>query len=545
MEAAGGAAAAAPLEQQPPPPKADRLNSALQQQLNLDSVKARADGLYKAVSRILQDFDLFARNNATPKWQDVLGQYSMVNMELYSITEEIKKVSKAFVVHPKTVNAENATILPVMLSSKLLPEMEAEDNAKREQLLFGITNLPITTQIEKLKARIDMIGTACETAEKIIADARKNYGLGSRQGPNLLPSLDKVQAAKILEQENLLRAAVNSGEGLRIPADQRHLPSTLPSHLVDLLAFSDGAQTFSDASGAFPKNAPSFSSNNVNTQVPGVQAPGGQLMGRPVPSPSAVSGVTSFENAATPPLPYANSPRSSTNIMNTPSPQQQTQQQQQRQKMMQIPQHQQQLIGQQQLRQTSTAGVMGQNALSQLHDFQGQAQQKFQPMPGAHQMQFSQPLAPQQYQNRQLQSAHMQHNIAQSQMNQGNQLRNHHLGQFSGSANSALFNAAQTSPNPQMINNMSATMQSQSVSRQYMSGAHTQRTHPSQILNDQIYGMGASNPASMAAMQQQQQQHGGYGNMQMNPQNLQQGMGSLPNTTTNPNFQQQRQQNQQ
>lgn len=33
----------------------------------------------------------------------------MVNLELFNIVEEIKKVSKAFVVHPKNVTAENAT----------------------------------------------------------------------------------------------------------------------------------------------------------------------------------------------------------------------------------------------------------------------------------------------------------------------------------------------------------------------------------------------------------------------------------------------------
>lgn len=41
--------------------------------------------------------------------QDILGQFSMVNLELFNIVEEIKKVSKAFVVHPKNVTAENAT----------------------------------------------------------------------------------------------------------------------------------------------------------------------------------------------------------------------------------------------------------------------------------------------------------------------------------------------------------------------------------------------------------------------------------------------------
>lgn len=42
-------------------------------------------------------------------------------------------------------------VLPVMLSSKLLPEMETDDNVKREQLLQGVQNLPIPMQIERLK----------------------------------------------------------------------------------------------------------------------------------------------------------------------------------------------------------------------------------------------------------------------------------------------------------------------------------------------------------------------------------------------------------
>lgn len=44
-----------------------------------------------------------------------------------------------------------STVLPVMLSSKLLPEMEIDDNSKREQLLLGMQNMPISTQIDKLK----------------------------------------------------------------------------------------------------------------------------------------------------------------------------------------------------------------------------------------------------------------------------------------------------------------------------------------------------------------------------------------------------------
>jgi hypothetical protein len=56
-----------------------------------------------------------------------------------------------------------------------------------------------------------------------------------------------------------------------------------------------------------------------------------------------------------------------------------------------------------------------------------------------------------------------------------------------------------------------------------------------------VFGMGATN-SSMMGMQQQQ---GVYGNMQAGAQNMQQGMVGLQNQTQNPNFTQQRQQNQQ
>ncbi|KAG4195595.1 hypothetical protein ERO13_A06G118600v2 [Gossypium hirsutum] len=530
---------------------AERLNLALQQQLNLESVKARAISLFKAITRIFEEFDAYSRTNTTPKWQDILGQYSMVNLELFNIVDEIKKVSKAFVVHPKNVNADNAPILPVMLSSKLLPEMEVEDNLKREQLLLGMQNLPIPSQIDKLK--------------KVLADTRKADCFGSRQGPAILPTLEKGQAAKIQEQENLLRTAVNFGEGLRLPADQKLITPSLPLHLVDIMPAADGVQSFADPSGMYMKNTP-LMSNNIGSQGSLLQATGAQLIARSAASPSAASSATSYDNTTTSPLPYANSPRSATTMMNTPSPQQQTQQlqqqqqhqqqqqqqqhqqqqqQQQRQKMMQLPQHQQQLLAQQQFRQSTMQGL-GQNQLP-LHDLQGQTQQKFQSM------QFSQPLGHQQFQGRQLPPGHVQHGIGQSQLNQGNQL-SRHLGQFSSAANTALFNADQGTPSTQMIPNMSATMSSQSPLPRMqfgLPGSNPQRTHASQILSDQMFNMG-SNPGGLMAMQpqpqqqqqQSQQQHGSqaaFGNMGT-AQNLQSNMAALQN---NPNFAQQRQLNQQ
>ncbi|PQP94089.1 mediator of RNA polymerase II transcription subunit 8 isoform X1 [Prunus yedoensis var. nudiflora] len=500
-----------PQQQQPPQPMAvERLNDAVQQQLNLESVKTRAISLFKAISRILDDLNAYAYANTTPKWQDILSQYSMVNLELFNIVDEIKKVSKAFVVHPKNVNAENSTVLPVMLSSKLLPEMEVEDNAKREQLLHGLQSLPIGSQIEKLKARIDMIGAACESAEKVLADTRKAYCFGTRQGIPIVPTLDKAQAAKIQEQENLLRAAVNFGEGLRLPVDQRQNTTALPMHLVDVLTVGDGAQPFAETSGMYLKNTP-VSSSNLTAQSPLMQVSGSQLMGRPAASPGGTS-VSNFDNTTTSPLPYANSPR-----------------------------------------QSAMQGL-GQNQLQQLHDLQQGQAQKFQSLHGQHQMQFSQPLGHQQFQGRQLPSGHVQHGIGQNQLNPGNQM-NRHLGQFSGTANSALFNAAQTTPS-QMIPNISATMPSQSLLPRMqfeLSGNNPQRSHASQMLSDQMFNMGAANTGGMMPLQQQQQQQqqqhgsqGGFGNIPQNAQNIQSNMVALQGTPQNhPNFGQQRQQNQQ
>lgn len=69
-------------------------------------------------------------------------------------------------------------------------------------------------------------------------------------------------------------------------------------------------------------------------------------------------------------------------------------------------------------------------------------------MHNQHHVQFSQPLAAQQLQSRQLTSAAM--HMGQSQLNQGNQM-SRQLNQFSSQANSALFNAAQTTPASQMV----------------------------------------------------------------------------------------------
>lgn len=133
-----------------------------------------------------------------------------------------------------------------MLSSKLLPEMEIGDNTKREQLLNGMENLPVSMQFEKLKVSdlivdqsplnypyhntwncpllyyfqtiTDKIGAAWEGSNDACISIHTK-----RLRPIVLPTINKVQDAKIREQENLLRSAVNDGEGVTITALQAYL----------------------------------------------------------------------------------------------------------------------------------------------------------------------------------------------------------------------------------------------------------------------------------------------------------------------------------
>ncbi|OMO55968.1 hypothetical protein CCACVL1_26842, partial [Corchorus capsularis] len=196
----------------------ERLNQVVQQQLNLESLNTRAISLFKAITHILEDFDAYSSPNTTPKWFcsilfDISGQYSMLNLELFNVVDETKKVPKAFIVHFKNVIAGNAP--------------------------------------------------TSESAEKVLANTLKAYCFGSRQAAPILPTLDKGLAAKIQEQENMLRNAVNFSEGLRLPVDQKQITSSRPLHLAHIMPAADGVQSFANPSGMYMKNTPPLSSNSI------------------------------------------------------------------------------------------------------------------------------------------------------------------------------------------------------------------------------------------------------------------------------------------
>ncbi|KAG0525712.1 hypothetical protein BDA96_06G080300 [Sorghum bicolor] len=59
--------------------------------------------------------------------QDVLRQFSIVSMELFNIVEDIKNVSKVFVVYLRNVNAKNATIQHIFCVAAKLLILEEQD----------------------------------------------------------------------------------------------------------------------------------------------------------------------------------------------------------------------------------------------------------------------------------------------------------------------------------------------------------------------------------------------------------------------------------
>ena len=65
---------------------------------------------------------------------------------------ELRLLLRHYLVHPISVNQSNAAVLPIMLSSKPLPEMEAQETALAAELYqtAGLEGLPQEQQLARL-----------------------------------------------------------------------------------------------------------------------------------------------------------------------------------------------------------------------------------------------------------------------------------------------------------------------------------------------------------------------------------------------------------
>lgn len=91
-----------------------------------------------------------------PCRSDALERYGVLNVQWQQLEEELRPLLKHYVAHPISVNQSNAHILPILLASKALPEMEARDMELLDELYaaMGTSGLPPEQQLALVMVRL-------------------------------------------------------------------------------------------------------------------------------------------------------------------------------------------------------------------------------------------------------------------------------------------------------------------------------------------------------------------------------------------------------
>lgn len=100
-------------------------------QMNLSALRNRAEDLRRSIDRLIHTMQ-FAADRL--QWADTLEQYAVMNVQYQYLMDQLRPLLKHWVAHPKSVNQSNAPLLPIMLATKVLPEMEAEEAALLQAL---------------------------------------------------------------------------------------------------------------------------------------------------------------------------------------------------------------------------------------------------------------------------------------------------------------------------------------------------------------------------------------------------------------------------
>mmetsp|Transcript_1272 Transcript_1272/g.4165 ORF Transcript_1272/g.4165 Transcript_1272/m.4165 type:complete len:185 (+) Transcript_1272:5192-5746(+) len=91
-------------------------------QLNLRAQRQRAQDLAERIDSLVDRLK-FAPD--TVRFSDIADTMAVLNVQLHQLQEELRPVCHHYVLHPKSVNAQNAATLPVMLASMPYPEQQA------------------------------------------------------------------------------------------------------------------------------------------------------------------------------------------------------------------------------------------------------------------------------------------------------------------------------------------------------------------------------------------------------------------------------------
>eukprot|EP00884_Botryococcus_braunii_P003075 jgi/Botrbrau1/12769/Bobra.0238s0008.1 len=124
--------------------------------LNLQAVRQRAEDLRGSIDQTINALQL-QPDRVT--WSNTLDKFNVLNLQYSQLLEQLRPLMKSYAVHPKAVNQENAPILPIMLASKVLPEMEQEEAALIESC-GSPESIPFTslqTMIEYFNQGLDSV----------------------------------------------------------------------------------------------------------------------------------------------------------------------------------------------------------------------------------------------------------------------------------------------------------------------------------------------------------------------------------------------------
>lgn len=83
---------------------------------------------------------------------EALERFGLLNVQWQQLEMELRLLLRHYLVHPISVNQSNAAVLPIMLSSKPLPEMEAQETALAAELYqtARLEGLPQEQQLARL-----------------------------------------------------------------------------------------------------------------------------------------------------------------------------------------------------------------------------------------------------------------------------------------------------------------------------------------------------------------------------------------------------------
>mmetsp|Transcript_41533 Transcript_41533/g.104426 ORF Transcript_41533/g.104426 Transcript_41533/m.104426 type:complete len:258 (-) Transcript_41533:168-941(-) len=198
-------------------------------------LRNKANELRNSLDHMLQTLHVCPDRVA---WATALEQFGSLNIQYYHLVDQLRPMLKHWVVHPRVVDATNHEILPLMMSTRILPDMEKEETELLKNHESAHSNTPakgqyveLLAEIEEFNSLVDFLTTQKSQAagpgplsakNALLAQIKAPLSKSSaaavstlqKQGQARAQSARKGAGAKAVGADLLLLAAVR-GEGLK------------------------------------------------------------------------------------------------------------------------------------------------------------------------------------------------------------------------------------------------------------------------------------------------------------------------------------------